>query len=195
MNADPYLYPNTFVLKNKLNIRDELTLEQAEFEYTSYRQLEKIPAGKFNYDHLKAIHKHLFQDLYEWAGRERTVRIAKDNSMFAYPEYIKTALDKLFKELQKDNYLTNLELAVFVEKLAVYFNEVNAAHPFREGNGRTMRIFFEKLAKKADYQLHWENVNREEYLKAVIAGFEGDNIAMARVFKKITSSETIILSI
>ncbi len=187
MAIDPYVYPDTTVLKNKLNIRDNAVLEEAEFDLTSHRILEKLPQGQFDYHHLKAIHKHIFQDLYDWAGQERTVRIAKDNSMFAYPEYIKSAIEKQFKELQKDNYLINKGHSLFANKTAGYFNEINAVHPFREGNGRTLRVFFNELAKQVGFHLNWEKVNRHEYLQASIAGFNSDNTAMEQVFKKIAS--------
>ncbi len=187
MKDASYLYPNSDVLINKRGIRDADLLQEAEVKFAKARLMQGLPKGQFDYAHLKAIHKHVFQDLYEWAGQERTVRMSKSGSQFAFPEYIKQELDKLFKQLKSDQYLQNLDIKTFCEKAAFYFNEVNAAHPFREGNGRTNRIFFNQLAEQAGYSLAWHKTNHRDYIQASIDGFQGDNKAMTKVFSLITS--------
>lgn len=98
---------------------------------------------------MQAFHHRLFQDLYDSVGKERTLRIAKGESQFAFPEYIRKEADKLFRQLKSDNLLMNLDKETFVMKVAFYFGKVNAIHPFREGNGRINRIFFNQLAEDA----------------------------------------------
>jgi cell filamentation protein len=85
---DPYCYPGSAVLRNKLDIRDAAALEAFEEEVTRERAAEPLPAGKLSVTHFRAIHRHLFQDVYTWAGGLRTVRMSKGGSMFAYPEHI-----------------------------------------------------------------------------------------------------------
>lgn len=188
MKTDPYTYPDSDVLINYQNIRDADLLQKIEIKFAKARMMQGLPKGEFDYEHLKAIHKHLFQDVYLWAGQERTVRISKEGSQFAFPEYIQGELDKLFKQLKSDQYLQQLDIPVFVEKAAHYFNEINAAHPFREGNGRTNRLFFSQLAEQAGYTLSWHKTNHRDYIQASIEGFQGHNEAMIKVFSGITLS-------
>lgn len=89
--ADPYVYPGTDVLKNKPGLRDSEAVRRYEYEQTVSRaaELQASPvAGKFDLQHLKAIHKHLFQDVYAWAGEVRTVNIAKGGDSFASPAFV-----------------------------------------------------------------------------------------------------------
>lgn len=103
-------------------------------------------------------------------------------------------MDTIFNKLQKDNYLCGLERGEFCDKLSYYFNEINAAHPFREGNGRTQRAFCDLLTHQAQYSLNWKKVTREEYLQASIAGFNGHYEAMTEIFKSITQKRHEFLS-
>ena len=81
---DPYCYKRSFVLKNKAGLRDPDALEGFELEMSSIRAEEPLPEGKFNPAHYCAVHRHLFQDVYLWAGKYRTVRTAKDGNSFCY---------------------------------------------------------------------------------------------------------------
>lgn len=188
---DPYVYPGTDVLINKLNVRDPEKLAIIEGRFFALKNLDPMPIGKFDYDHLKAIHYHFFNDLYTWAGQERTVDIAKQNSYFAHTPFIASGLNKLFKNLKNDDhYLTDLNCSQFCSKISYYFNEINAAHPFREGNGRTQRAFCSALAEHAGYYLDWSILqNRaQDYTQASIEGFLHANYtAMTNIFIEITS--------
>lgn len=192
--ADPYVYPGTNTLINRFNVRNQDVLEEIESQYFYIRAIKPLPKGSFNYEHLKAIHKHLFSDVYEWAGQERTVNISKNGNLFAHVEFIAPSLNSLFNKLNQDDHLRGLEKTVFCSKLSYYFNEVNAVHPFREGNGRSQRTFFEELANYAGYNLDWMKIDREAYLKAAIAGFNGDNLPMAKVFHAISDISAITLN-
>lgn len=83
--ADPYCYAGTNVLKNRLGLRSAAALRDFEAEITAQRASEPFPAGRLTITHYKAIYRHLFQDVYSWAGRYRTIRIHKDASTFCYP--------------------------------------------------------------------------------------------------------------
>jgi cell filamentation protein len=149
------------------------------------KYLEPLPRGNFDYDHLKAIHSHFFYDIYDWAGQERAIDIAKGDSYFAHKQFISTEVNKLFYCLKQDNYLQDLQQKEFCKKLAYYFNEINAAHPFREGNGRTQRAFCDLIAENNGYRLDWSQVSKEEYTRASIYGFNGNYEIMENIFKKI----------
>lgn len=183
--SDPYLYPGTNTLINRFNVTDPKQLQAIESQYYYIRSIKPLPKGSFDYDHLKALHKHFFDDVYPWAGQQRTVDISKQGNLFAHNAFIESSLTKLFKQLHQEKRLEGLEADTFYGRLSYYFNEVNAVHPFREGNGRTQRVFFEELAKGAGYQLDWKKIDREAYIEASIAGYDGDYAPMTNVFKKI----------
>jgi len=166
-----YCYPGTKVFKNLLDIRNPEELRHAERISTSARlfELKVNPIeGNFNLDHLKEIHRFMFQDLYEWAGELRAIRIAKGNMMFAYPENIENQANIYFKELGKEGFLKNLPMEQFCNRLAYYKTEINLLHPFREGNGRAIRELIESLAKHNGYELDFSVINREQYMEAMI---------------------------
>ena len=95
---DPYCYPGTNVLINRLGTRNQAELDAFEAEMTSDRATEPLPTGRLSYSHYRAIHRHLFQDVYPWAGRIRTVRIAKGGNAFCYPEHIDREMRRIFAE-------------------------------------------------------------------------------------------------
>ena len=147
--ADDYCYPGTTVLKNKLDLRDAGELRDFEAEVSDARADEEVPGGDLDFEHFKAIHRLLFQDVYDWAGEIRKVRISKDRSMFCYPENIESEAKKLFAELKRNRYLKDLSAEAFAERSAHFLSDLNAIHAFREGNGRTQLSFFLLLADQA----------------------------------------------
>jgi cell filamentation protein len=189
---DPYVYPNTHVLINKLNIRDPIQLERVELDLFAANFFKPSPKGNFDYDHLKKLHHHLFKDLYSWAGEERTVSISKGDTLFAIPHRIAHCVNHLFSSLLRDNHLKNLSIQLFTQKAAHYFNEINAVHPFREGNGRTLRLFFSELGNHAGYLIDWKAVDANLYLKASIQGFHQNDALMIEIFQKITRANFIL---
>jgi cell filamentation protein len=130
---DPYCYPGTSVLKNRLDLRSQAELDAFEAFITSQRADEPLPAGRLSYTHYRTVHRHLFQDVYAWAGRIRSVRIAKKGSMFAYPEHIEREMRRLFRDLADERYFRNLDAAMFARKSAHFLAELNAIHPFSRG--------------------------------------------------------------
>lgn len=151
-----YCHPDTDVLANKLGITDKERLERLETTVTIIRigQLTNNPLeGKLDLDNLLGIHKAIFCDIYSWAGQIRSVEIAKGGFQFCRCEYMEAQLNGLFSELERENYLRGLDEETAVSRLAYYLGEMNVVHPFREGNGRTQRVFIEQLAKQAGHPL------------------------------------------
>ena len=186
---DPYVYPGTNVLKNLRDIRDLQSLSEFEGVMTARRvaQLEVKPlTGKFDSAHLKRIHGHIFQDVYHWAGAFRTVDIARPGQFyFAFVAQIVACLDNLFADLARERCLANLTTAEdFCRRAGHYMGELNAVHPFCDGNGRTQREFIRELALKNGYRLHWSRITRAAMGEASHRSFQlGDNSGLAAVLR------------
>jgi cell filamentation protein len=177
LTDDPYLNPESGAIVNLLGISDPAALAVAEATIVAARtrQLETRPLpGDHDVAHLQAFHRHLFGDVYPWAGDFRTVNIARSAS-FGDWRHIRTYLDQVFADLATEHHLVGLGRADFVRRLAHYLGEVNAAHPFREGNGRTQRAFFRQLAGDAGWSLRWSKATTEENAAASEASLMGDN--------------------
>ena len=183
--TDPYCYPGTTVLRNRLELRDQAKLDAFEKEVTSARADEDVPAGRLSYRHYRAIHRHLFQDAYSWAGRVRTVRISKSGNAFGYPEHIEREMKQLFADLKKRKFLQGLGVTEFAEGAAHFLAEVNAIHPFREGNGRTQLSFLKILAERAGHPIAWSVAAHVAILNATVRSFGGDEGPLARIILRL----------
>jgi cell filamentation protein len=184
---DPYTYENSTVLINKLDLRDQRELDDFEAEITNARAGEPLPEGNLDFAHFCAIHHHLFQDVFEWAGIPRTVRISKQGSAFCFPEYIDAQTTKLFSDLKAKKYLENLPATEFAENASHFLAELNAIHAFREGNGRTQLTFFALLADRAGQTLNLEKLDPDAMLHAMIASFDGDESELTMAIRKLIS--------
>lgn len=111
-------------------------------------QLRPI-SGRFDLDHLQAIHRHVFQDVYAWAGELRQINLAKGGSVFTDGRQLEGEGARVFGALAAEKHLRGLQKAAFVERLAVYYGAINTLHPFREGNGRATQTFLRQLARQA----------------------------------------------
>ena len=130
--------------------------------------------GVYDLVHLQAFHRRIFGRIYPWAGEVRTVAIAKTD-MFCLPQHIEGYASSTFEELARDKHLRGLPRDSFVDRLTHYFAEVNAIHPFREGNGRTQRAFFGQLAREAGWPIDWSELDPDENTETAIASLRGDN--------------------
>jgi cell filamentation protein len=171
---DPYCYPGMDVLRNKLGLRDAGALEAFETEITAARAAGALPSGRFGATHYRAIHRHLFQDVYAWAGRFRTVRIAKGGNAFCFPEYIAPEKDSLFAKLGADGRLRGLDVDDFAQGAADFLAVLNQILPFREGNGRTQLAFLAVLAHQAGHGLDFNRLDPDNVLAAMIASFHDE---------------------
>lgn len=181
---DYYCYSGSNVLKNKLGITDQTVFHAAERQITSLRMAELLqmpPAGKLSYAYLKKLHRYLFGDIYEWAGKTRTVNISKGNR-FCEVLYIEDQMNSLMKKLEAERYLKGLERLKLAERMAYYIGEINAIHPFREGNGRTQRMFITILAYRNGYQLNLQGISSEQMYEASVRTFMGDYSMMQELF-------------
>ncbi|MGF1723639.1 putative adenosine monophosphate-protein transferase Fic [Photobacterium nomapromontoriensis] len=187
VDHDPDCYPGTNVLINCLSIQDEAKLEAAERDFTRVRAQHFDPAfNQFTFAYLQQIHFTLFQDLYSWAGQPRQVDITKGETRFCHWKNIEREVNKLLGQLEKEDFLCDLALSEFIERIADYYCELNVIHPFREGNGRVQRIFFEILAINAGYEVCWEGINLKEWVAANQAGYFGELQPLEHLFKRIT---------
>lgn len=154
---------------NKFGLTSFAELQRRETPLALRRLLElqqQAVSGGFDAAHLRAIHRHIFQDVYAWAGELRSVKIAKPNALFPPPEHLRPALDTLFAELARENVLKGLDRGAWAGRAAYYFGEINAIHPFREGNGRTQREFIRQLAAVGGHSLIWKHTSPEEMIDA-----------------------------
>lgn len=177
---DPYCYRGTAVLKNRLALRDQDALDAFEAEATAQRFSEPLPHGRFSETHYRAIHRHIFGDVYAWAGRSRSVRIAKGGSMFCYPEHIPAEMRRVFAGLARDSFLRGLDARAFARGAAHFLAELNAIHPFRDGNGRAQMAFMAALAIEAGHPLNLRRLDHEKWLAAMIRSFAGHELALVR---------------
>lgn len=169
-------YPGTSVLINRLNIQENSRLEDAERVITLRKAAmwELHPLmDTFNFEHYKAIHRYLFGDLYDWAGQIRMVNLAKKGTLFCPAEKIEERGKLIFDRLQKLNYLRGMEYSIFVEELTDFYCSTNELHPFREGNGRTQRLFLSQLARNAGYSLNFSEVDGDLLMIATIQSAQG----------------------
>jgi cell filamentation protein len=189
---DPYVYPKTTVLRNLRDIRDAEQLSKFEAIATTRRtvELEHEPiAGRFDARHLQAIHHYIFQDVFEWAGDFRTVDISKSGDPFAFHQHIVSSLEKMCGELKREWHLAGSDLEHFASRGAYYLGELNAIHPFREGNGRTQREFIRELGLQSGLMLDWSQVSREEMIEASRRSLRVDNAGLEQVLKKALDNE------
>ena len=188
---DPYCYPESSVLRNKLNIRDANLLAEVESLYSQKRltdlYTDSVVNGRFGFRHLSRIHRYIFQDVYAWAGQIRTVRIHKGETTFAYPEHIASEAGRIFDELQQERLLQELTGPVMRQRLAWYIGELNVLHPFREGNGRALRAWLRQLGLHNGLLLQFEKLEPDEWLQASIAAYVGDLQPMEKLLARITA--------
>lgn len=190
--VNAYCYPNSSVLRNRLDIRDRDTLNALEREVTSTRiqqVLERPVKGKFDLKHLQAIHRFIFSDIYDWAGELRTVNIAKGNQFCNYV-HLETYAGGIFAKLKAEKLLAGVSSDTISARLAYYFSEVNVLHPFREGNGRAQRVFIEYLAQSAGWHVDFSDVSGHEMVEASALAFATDYAMMEAMFQRITTPIT-----
>lgn len=177
-------------LTNKLGLTDSAKLQEREYQITTAKTLDVLdedPPAVLDFDYLLKLHARLFGDIYDFAGKVRTVNIAKPDSPvpFAYADYIQPYADQIFSELKSRRYLTGLNKTDFVAGLAWLSSELNALHPFREGNGRTIRLFLDQICANAGYTIDFNLATREEILAADCAAFAGDLAPLTALYTKI----------
>jgi cell filamentation protein len=181
------VYPDTSVYVNKLDIRDQASLEKIERYLAATRAKQGFPtrASFRTYTGFKAIHRHLFQDIYTWAGRERRYTTGRGAAPFAVPEYIETWMTQQFATLRAEKYLIGRSRDDFAAAAAKYVNEINAGHPFVDGNGRTQRSWLRMLSDNAGFELRLTERDTKRWNSASARGFTAsDHAPMAALLKE-----------
>jgi cell filamentation protein len=175
-SQDPYLDPVSGVLRNLLGITDAGELAQVEAALSASRLIDlerrRLP-GKYDLDHMQAFHRYLLGDVFAWAGELRTVSIAK-GSVFCLPQHLATAAADVFGRLAAADRLRGLNRDQFIGRVAEFLADVNALHPFREGNGRAQRAFFSQLAHDAGHHIDWVRMNPDRNIAVSAAAHRGD---------------------
>lgn len=189
---DPYVYPGTNVLKNRKGFTNAEQLARFEANQVTRRVLELLRtpvAGKLDAAHLRAIHHYIFQDVYDWAGKFRTVNIARSGEYyFAFWDRMEGALGDALGKLARERFLAGLEREAFCGRAAFYLGEINAIHPFRDGNGRTQREFLRVMAVRNGFALDWSRVTRDQMSAASQLSFrKGDNTGLAALLLEAVS--------
>lgn len=188
---DKYCYKNSDVLINKFGIRDAKVLGELEDDFTTLTipLAYKFPIiGSFDLKHLQRIHKNIFGDIYKWAGEIRTVNISKGVQFCQYPN-IKNQFHVVYKELINDNFLMDMQnIEEAIEKYSYYLSEINVIHPFREGNGRTQRIYLNYLSRMSGYKLDFNKTTQEKMIEASYEGFHCRYEKMERLIRKCIST-------
>jgi cell filamentation protein, protein adenylyltransferase len=187
MTWDPYLDLQSGVLRNRLGITNAKQLRQVEAELTASRIYDVIRdpiSGRYDLTHLRAFHRHLFQDVYDWAGELRTVSIGR-GMLFSLPQHLEADADELFSWLARSEHLRGRDRDTFVDDLTELFADLNALHPFRDGNGRTQRAFLGQLAVDAGHPIHWAAMDPAENVAASKAAHDGDNGALRTLLDRL----------
>ena len=180
-------YPGTTILINKFNIRDEERLREVESTVSAIRNTEWLNQPlvcDFNFDHYKTIHRHLFSDIYDWAGEVRTVNISKKGTQFTVASEIELQAEKIFLRLRNCNYFKGLSHDAFVEEIVDFYCVTNKLHPFREGNGRTQRLFLTQLIRNAGYDIHFNEVDTDLLMIATIQSAQGVKDLLLHIFSE-----------
>lgn len=176
------VWPDSDVYRNRLGIEDATELEVAERFLVGLRVEAGFPANAtpYSYAGFRAMHRHMFQDIYDWAGEERAYTSGRGPVPFAAPEHVTGWMEKQFETLKARRFHMSRSPGVFVSEAAILVNEINAAHPFIDGNGRTQRQWLRALARDMGYRLMLRSEDRDRWNEASKIGFErSDHTAMA----------------
>lgn len=187
-----YFTSHDDVLENKLGIHDPQSMKQIEEQIVPLRTAEiysSFHINNFDFVALKAIHEKLFSDIYQMAGQVREVDMTKGgNSVpFCYVQFIEQEQQRIFSALKQDGYYVGLTREEFIRKITWLASELNALHPFRDGNGRAIRVFLVLLAANAGYELDYSKVEKEELIGADKEAFGGDVVTLETIFRRIIS--------
>ncbi|MFU8797089.1 MAG: Fic/DOC family protein [Gammaproteobacteria bacterium] len=200
---DPYCYEGTDILKNLADCRDQQSLDKFEADMVAINLFrlteEPIINKQFGSDYLQETHRRIFDGIFEWAGqyRHNTGHMVKKRNghivTYANSTHIIRELNKVFSSLSEENYLKDLDMKKFVTRVAYYYGELDAIHPFREGNSRTLRKFMADLSIQAGYRLDWSQIAEDDesrkklYVARDLAVINADPSQLAILIEKACS--------
>ena len=169
-----------------MNIRDkdQLAIIEAGITLAKMADLERSPLNlDFDFEHYKKIHEYLFDDLYEWAGKIRTVDISKKGTRFTPAKDIEQVAESCFGRLKKQKFFKSLDFDDFVNNIVDFYCDTNMLHPFREGNGRTQRIFIVQLIRFCGYDMNFSEIDTDDLMIATIQSANGITDYLKDIFK------------
>lgn len=188
-------YPGTRCIANYYGIKDKTQLDEVDRMISAIRiaQLLAHPMDKpLSLEYFISIHKHIFGDLYPSAGVFRTKGAAK-RTEFVPPEMIERMLSELMEKLEASDWLKKLDEDDddwdFLNELAYFMGELEAIHPFVDGNGRVTRYFISYIARRAGYYISWGSADPDQLLEASISAIDGDYQALVDLLEEITIPE------
>lgn len=181
MSSDPYVYPGTNVLKNLAGLPDSDRLRRFERMVTTLRAEQGSPRGQFDLAHLKAIHRHLFQDVYSWAGELRTIQLSKGGSDFLFTQFLEQGVADVNRRIVRSRFFQGSTAATFAKGASIVMGDLNHCHPFREGNGRTQFQFLKQLAHTAGHKIALSRLDRDAWNAASKAANDGSYMEMEAV--------------
>lgn len=172
---EDYFYPGTTVLRNKFGIQDQDALAEAERLAVQARIEQGCPTGNFDLAHIQAIHRHLFQDVYEWAGELRQVDMFKNHpDEYASAGSIDWEVSRVHKRAVDADFLRNTNVWEFSAGAAEIIGDINHAHPFREGNTRTQLQCLQQLGEQAGHNIDLTRIDRAAWNVAKIEAGRGN---------------------
>ena len=185
---DPYIHSRSHLLKNKANLHtpEALAAHEARMVFKRLIFLYSRPVtGTFDLAHLLAIHHALFQDVYPWAGRVRSCDLSLGLVSFCPAQWLESSLTALFGELARENWLRERSAEKFAHGAAYYLAELNAIHPFRDGNGRTQREFIRELGLSAGHKIRWAPITQfEMYTSSKLSMATKNPIGLVHILRK-----------
>ncbi len=156
---------------------------EADITFAKASELDENPIStKFDFEHYKAIHKYLFEDLYDWAGKVRKTNISKKGTNFVDYKEIENIANSCFGRLKKENYFLNMEFNEFIDNIVDFYCITNMLHPFREGNGRTQRVFITQLIRYCGYDINFSKIDPDELMIATINAANGVDDMLKNIF-------------
>lgn len=192
--VDPYIDPQSGILRNKFNISDFRDLQEAEYRSTFAKTISAKESIRntttFSLETWQTVHERLFCDIYDWAGEIRTVDMKRmgggEFSDFSPHALINRASYYTFDRLREDNNLQNIDKDKYAHKLAEYYNDLYHVHPFREGNTRSIQILFSEISRQTGYNIRWDQLSPEQHKEATLEGIRHVNHKpMERAFSEI----------
>lgn len=191
VNYDPYIDPSTGVLRNKFGAKTLVELEEIETMITSsiLASLHKPENFTLTSDLIFEIHLELFGDIYDWAGKPRTIDISKGDSYFAHAAFITPEVHRVMKEIEQDRRLKSNDSADFTSAIAHFYAELNAIHPFREGNGRTIRALLSLITEYYGWEIDWSNLDKDANIQASAGAMSGDESVFKHLLSPLVSKQ------
>ena len=189
-------YPDTTILINKLNIKNEKTLQETERILATQRQLElqdRLVFDIVNFEFYKSLHGYIFQDIYEWAGQTRSINISKKGTSFCPVDNINSVGNAIFNKLNEKQLYKHMPFEQMIDEATDLYDTLNILHPFREGNGRTERLFFSELMKHIGYEIDFNKCDRDLLMISTIYAAQGNKLLLRDFFESnIVKCESII---